>query len=690
MAPANLEIVLPNGGETGNNSYAPPPFKQQQQQQQQHLNTVDILDDNGSEEGSESSDVMDLNMPRVVDGEDWNHISKPGAHDVLLGRGGGKQWDWWLVDRRDFSLSLFVIENQSKPTHSSVRSIHSMMHPLLALFIFSGTNNHMGNIKFRKLVNAHKMRYLAASKVDKPKVAREVVTLWRQMNPPGRFLARHDDTKRGPGSVKDSDNIWYEVGDKKAREKASQCLRERTPDVLPYIKHLREQQNAVTAQGVMNIQNMQQQQQQQQQQQHNNMQQRTSPSSHSPLPLATALSTPYGYPDGMAAAAAAYTNPPSSSSGMRRTSLPIQQGMPSPQGFSPGSRRSSLPNNMPNHSSMQQPYPAFSDTITNNYNNNNNNNNMMYNDNHHHNFLGGNHMDVSQMTDYEYQQYMMMMQQNLMQQHYQMQTLQQSRMQAQQQHQHRMVGGGGYNSHDPMMAGGGGGGGLSAHHSPPSQQPLNLHPDTMLSMPSSSSSDPPPRMPKRDRDGSANNSNGLHNNNNNNNNAATTATTSNNNDPQRAAPDRATSLMSLTPANPDDNELSLEKYREQLEAYLRNSKEIADEDELQDDWEKERDHTLLKQQQQQQQQQQKSQPSSQATSKERGVNRNMSGMSCLSMKSATMSLVSGFSGFTDMNTSNSRELKMAMSRSVCSNLSLMSDMTDLSQNIDNLSLYDDH
>jgi hypothetical protein len=93
--------------------------------------------------------------------------------------------------------------------------------------------------------------------VDKPKVAREVVAIWRKMVPAGRFLARKDETKRGPGSVKANDNVWYEVGDKKAREKASQCLRERTPDVLPYIKHLRDQQNAVTEYGIMQMQHQQ-------------------------------------------------------------------------------------------------------------------------------------------------------------------------------------------------------------------------------------------------------------------------------------------------------------------------------------------------------------------------------------------------------------------------------------------------
>lgn len=104
-------------------------------------------------------------------------IGKPGPNDVMFGRGGG-------------------------------------------------TNNHVGNIRFRQLVNDHKYRYLAASKVDKPKVAREVVAIWRKLSPPGRFLTKTKGSK---------DATWYDVGDQKAREKASQCLRERTPDVIPFV-----------------------------------------------------------------------------------------------------------------------------------------------------------------------------------------------------------------------------------------------------------------------------------------------------------------------------------------------------------------------------------------------------------------------------------------------------------------------
>lgn len=131
-------------------------------------------------------------------------VRKPGQHDVLLGRGGG-------------------------------------------------TNNHNGNINFRKLVNEHKMRYLSCSKIEKPSVAREVVELWKQATPPGRFLTRKEtaeETKNGGSDVV----IWVEVAEKKAREKASQCLRERTPDVVPYIKQLRLQQDQMTEEGVSMVQ----------------------------------------------------------------------------------------------------------------------------------------------------------------------------------------------------------------------------------------------------------------------------------------------------------------------------------------------------------------------------------------------------------------------------------------------------
>jgi hypothetical protein len=98
-----------------------------------------------------------------------------------------------------------------------------------------GTNTHMGNIHFRQLVREHKHSYITASKAEKPKVAMLVVQAWRALEPPGRFLAKSDPSMG-------DDSYWHDVGDKEARKKASQCLRERTPEVLPLIKSCNEKE----------------------------------------------------------------------------------------------------------------------------------------------------------------------------------------------------------------------------------------------------------------------------------------------------------------------------------------------------------------------------------------------------------------------------------------------------------------
>lgn len=82
-----------------------------------------------------------------------------------------------------------------------------------------GTSNHIGNINFRLLVEKFKKRYAAAPKADKPKVTDEVVNEWRARTPPGRFLTRTD--------AEDSMSKWHDVGDKRARRKCAQALREK-------------------------------------------------------------------------------------------------------------------------------------------------------------------------------------------------------------------------------------------------------------------------------------------------------------------------------------------------------------------------------------------------------------------------------------------------------------------------------
>lgn len=83
------------------------------------------------------------------------------------------------------------------------------------------TNQHPGNVYYRTLVKARQMAYLQARRSDKPRIAASVVKIIREVG--GRFLKRHG-------------GCWVDVGDKKAREKTSQALRENAPEI-------RERQN---------------------------------------------------------------------------------------------------------------------------------------------------------------------------------------------------------------------------------------------------------------------------------------------------------------------------------------------------------------------------------------------------------------------------------------------------------------
>mmetsp|Transcript_27953 Transcript_27953/g.65738 ORF Transcript_27953/g.65738 Transcript_27953/m.65738 type:complete len:730 (+) Transcript_27953:259-2448(+) len=83
-----------------------------------------------------------------------------------------------------------------------------------------GTNHHPGNKQYRKMVEDRKVKYVNSKRLDKPLVALEIIREWRGQLPPGRFLKHNDKT-----------GLWDDVGDKKAREKTSQALREKAPQI---------------------------------------------------------------------------------------------------------------------------------------------------------------------------------------------------------------------------------------------------------------------------------------------------------------------------------------------------------------------------------------------------------------------------------------------------------------------------
>jgi hypothetical protein len=87
------------------------------------------------------------------------------------------------------------------------------------------TNHHKGNKRFRDIVALHRPDYVRAPKIQKPSVARVIVRAIRNGDPPGRFLRKDEKTGK-----------WVDIGDKKAAEKTSQALREKTNEEREKVK----------------------------------------------------------------------------------------------------------------------------------------------------------------------------------------------------------------------------------------------------------------------------------------------------------------------------------------------------------------------------------------------------------------------------------------------------------------------
>ena len=114
------------------------------------------------------------------------------------------------------------MNNNSKPTPSppsSNSSTHTTSpHNNDVLFGRGGTiNAHPGNEQYRTFVERKKRVYLLANfKREKRRIAQSIVDEVRNLDPPGRFL------------LKDSEGVWRDVGDERARGKISQALREKS------------------------------------------------------------------------------------------------------------------------------------------------------------------------------------------------------------------------------------------------------------------------------------------------------------------------------------------------------------------------------------------------------------------------------------------------------------------------------
>lgn len=100
-----------------------------------------------------------------------------------------------------------------------VQSIVLSLNNFLALG--GQSNSHAGNAQWRMLVAANKELYVSLPKKQKMLLAQSIVNAVRSQNPPGRFLQKDVN----------GNNLWYDVGDKRAQEKTSQALREGAPEI---------------------------------------------------------------------------------------------------------------------------------------------------------------------------------------------------------------------------------------------------------------------------------------------------------------------------------------------------------------------------------------------------------------------------------------------------------------------------
>jgi len=122
-------------------------------------------------------------------------------HDILCGRGGAT--------------------NHHKVNLCPLISALSLVSKTVLKYMLYLLSTSKGNKRFRDIVAVHRPDYIRATKVQKPDVSRLIVKAIRSGNPPGRFLK------------KDDDGNWFDIGDKRATEKASQALREKVQDEKP-------------------------------------------------------------------------------------------------------------------------------------------------------------------------------------------------------------------------------------------------------------------------------------------------------------------------------------------------------------------------------------------------------------------------------------------------------------------------
>ena len=186
----------------------------------------------------------------------------PAQLHLHLARQGGAGSLSSTAARPSSSPAASTSSGQSQPPSASEAVLipRSDVRPTDVLFgRGAGVSEHTGNVRFRHLIAARKLRYRDAPTHNKNKVkndvAREVVDLVhgrdvdveRGWDPPGRFLRSAAEEARAGKKVKDkatktksdtddnddsNNHLWVEVTDRRAQEKCKQALRQQKWDAV--------------------------------------------------------------------------------------------------------------------------------------------------------------------------------------------------------------------------------------------------------------------------------------------------------------------------------------------------------------------------------------------------------------------------------------------------------------------------